>query len=127
MLMTEIMNGLGSYFGAMKKYTLFATTLFVAFMQSANAQQYRNTLVLEIAGFVVPGCSNPLPPGWAWYDAEVYTYQHSDVHLGFISSLGYDYLILKGRFAVGAAVKCRKYFALQSVQLDYGVHVGWNF
>ena len=69
----------------------------------------------------------PLPPDVYSCRSPPNSYEHSDIHLGAISSLSYDCYILKGRFAVGVDIKCRKYFSLQSVQLDYGIHVGYNF
>jgi hypothetical protein len=69
----------------------------------------------------------PLPPGWFWYDGMSNGYEKSDAHLGLISSLSYDYHISKGHWSVGADFKCRKYFAFQSVELDYGLHLGYRF
>jgi hypothetical protein len=49
------------------------------------------------------------------------------VYAGIISSLSYDYRIQQGRVLIGADVKAREYFGLPSVQVDYGVHIGYGF
>ncbi len=72
----------------------------------------------------------PPPPGAIFYGTCGFGFgddRRSVTHLGAVSSLSYDYHILKGHFAVGADIKYRKYLNLPSAQIDYGVHIGYCF
>lgn len=56
-----------------------------------------------------------------------YTQKTSKSYAGMVLPLRYDLLFFKNRLAVGAQANARKYFGLQSLQIDYGVHVSVNF
>lgn len=71
--------------------------------------------------------SSLLPAGWGFSDLFATSSEHSDLHIGIIPSLSYNYHLLNGRFSTGADIKYRKYFSLKSYQLDYGVHIAYNF
>ncbi len=59
------------------------------------------------------------------------TYYNCDYNwesqIGLLSRVSYDHLFLKGRVGMGVHIACRKYFGLESVQMDYGMHLGLNF
>lgn len=56
-----------------------------------------------------------------------YTSKTSGNYAGMVLPLRYDLLFFKSILAVGAQVNARKYFGLQSWQIDYGVHLSVNF
>jgi hypothetical protein len=66
---------------------------------------------------------NPNPP----YDGIIYTQLQNAEYWGIVPVIKYDYLIYNNRISIGADIRCRKYFALYSVQIDYGVHLAFNF
>ena len=46
---------------------------------------------------------------------------------GIVPQISYDYLLLKGRFSVGADIRGRFYSGRSPAQYDYGIHAGVNF
>ncbi len=50
-----------------------------------------------------------------------------DRYYGVVSNIGYDHLFFKNRIAAGAQVACRKYFGLELLQFNIGLHAGVNF
>jgi hypothetical protein len=60
-------------------------------------------------------------------DYVYYTRKESEGYAGAIIPVRYDFLFLRNRFATGVQGTARKYFGLQSWQIDYGIHLGVNF
>jgi hypothetical protein len=48
-------------------------------------------------------------------------------YYGLLASLRYDYVTLRNRVNAGLDFKYRKYFGLYACELDYGVHITFNF
>lgn len=60
-------------------------------------------------------------------DFMYYVRKESEGYAGAIIPLRYDLLFLRNRFATGVQGTARKYFGLQSWQIDYGIHLSVNF
>lgn len=56
-----------------------------------------------------------------------YTRKEREGYAGAIIPVRYDFLFLRNRLAIGVQGTARKYFGLQSWQIDYGVHLSVNF
>lgn len=48
-------------------------------------------------------------------------------YAGILLPVRYDYLFSSGKFGIGLQSNARKYFGLQSLQIDYGFHFSVNF
>ncbi len=59
--------------------------------------------------------------------SRTYTHQEKHGYWGIIPMAGYDYMLLKNRVSIGAAIKTRKYFGLvlSSIEIDYGIHINF--
>jgi len=66
---------------------------------------------------------NPDPP----YDAIEYSKSRKENYWGIVPFVKYDYLLWKNRIGLGADIRLRKYFGLNSAQIDYGIHLSLNF
>jgi hypothetical protein len=61
------------------------------------------------------------------YEARIITHETNYSYYGLLASLRYDYVTLRNRVNAGFDFKYRKYFGLYACQLDYGVHITFNF
>jgi hypothetical protein len=61
------------------------------------------------------------------YDALVVSSVKIKHYFGLDATVQYDYSLFKSRVNVGVDFKGRKYFGLNSMQVEYGVHTGVNF
>lgn len=52
--------------------------------------------------------------------------EEQETYVGIFLPVRYDLLFIRDRFAVGVQGSARKYFGLQSLQIDYGVHLAVN-
>ena len=66
---------------------------------------------------------NPNPP----HDGIIYSHYQKDTYWGYVPTINYDYLLIRNNLSVGADLRCRKYFGLYSVQIDYGIQLAFYF
>ena len=59
---------------------------------------------------------------------EVYAHSEYKEYWGYVPSLSYDFIFLKGRVCIGTDLKARRYFNYGNyTQVDFGLHLGVSF
>ena len=90
----------------------------------------KHKIKIELGTSVTWGLNTYIDTFWVDptnYEGHFRFHEEKAQYFGIISSLFYDYPILKNRMSIGANLKYHKYFGLYSSQFDYGFHVGYNF